>query len=828
MHLDLKRSQPPYASRKRYDGDMWLERLCGLIENADKLILAGGEREGVDFVFEALMTSKTLWLALDAPSAVSSVTQGNLLAETVNRALGSSFLPLALPYTFHVERLKAHQDLLEGYKVFVSNAQLAPGLAESLLSLNCQVVLGWQGDDPPTQICILPKTELVLTFTEASAEAPELPTDTLNNLYKITAGAYLEFHVGLSRLTTNPLPEVPHPSGATLRPIGQEVLADPKKVLDHLLAQGRLIEALEVACLNVPERVESFVGVAGASYQDRGLYEHLFLNLYSLDDRFQTEAVLEWLLVGAVGCSHLNDALPLVETYLDKHKANDLRARYVGLIKDPVRQLEMAEFLATLNPTPLTLFQWGRLHPKAERGVSILKESIRLAETSGRAYEVVRNSGALAEHLLYLGDFSASRTWSEWALRRFDQHDLNDGKRLLRLKNNWAVARMVMGETAGLREELWSLQGALETSLPEVALTYRQTLAELELVEGRVASAQKLAESCVWQASRRFLGQYVVTLVRTLIEQDALSEALHEAEQAYALTEHEPFGQGARLALGMALSALGDPAALPHLEAVMHSNEAAERRCAATLYYLASSGKNAASLPPELLTLFKDVRRSGLVMFSGPATRFQKVWAEVLGDNVPLRIVTLGKPGVYLHGEPVYLSSAKMELLVILALHRGDGLNVEQIQDLMARSGAKQNVRTAMSRLRQYVPISAAPYKLALPYSLDAYEVETLVAAGRFREALALYEGPFLNNSSLSKISDYRAFLEELLREAVLTSDDAEVLYSFAERFDDFEVWEKVSDLFEGLNDPRVAVARARIARLAAEFGDSMNDFQIV
>ena len=797
---------------------MWLKRLCSLVERSSKLVLAGGEKDGVAFVFQALVTPKTLWLALDAPSAVSSVTQGNLLAEVVNRALDSSFLPLALPYTFHVERLKAHQDLLEGYTLFVSNAQLAPDLAESLLTLSCHVVLAWQGDEQPRDVNVLPQSELALTFAEARAEAPELPADALGNLYKITAGAYLEFHVGLSRLTGGPLPEVPHPSGTTLRPAGHEGLADPKKVLDELLAQGRLIEALEVACLNVPERVEEFVCAAGASYQDRGLYEHLFLNLYSLDDIFQTEAVLEWLLVGAVGSGHLKDALPLVEAYLDKHEASGLRARYVGLISDPVRQLETAERLATDNPTPLTLFQWGRLHPEAECGARILQQSVRLAETSGRPYEIVRNGDALAARLSQMGNFSGSRTWSEWALRRFDQFELNDGKRLLLLKNNWAVARMVMGETAGLREELWSLQGALETSLPEVALIYRQTLAELELIEGRVESAQNLAESCVWQASRRFLGRYVVTLVRILIEQDALSEALREAQQAYALTEHEPFfGQGARLALGMALSALGDPAALPHLKTVMLSSEAAERRGAAALYYLASSGKNAASLPEEVQALFKDVRRSGLMIFSGPAPRFQRVWADVLGDNAPLRIVTLGKAGVYLHGEPIYLSSAKMELLVMLALHRGDGLNVEQIQDLMSRSGAKQNVRTAMSRLRQLVPISAAPYKLALPYTLDAYEVETLVAAGRLREALALYEDAFFKESSITVISDYRAFLEDLLRQAVLTSEDPEVLYSFAERFNDFEVWEKVSVQFEALNDPRIAVARARMTSLIVE-----------
>lgn len=806
---------------------MWCQRLTRLVAESDQhLLLQGGEAYGADFLFHALAHKKLAWVYLERPDALDVISQGNALATAVNNCLGSAFLPLALPFGYHVESLKAHPALLEEMVIAVSRAERAPALSEALLSLpaqQCRVVLDWQGllsiDTQKSRVVL--SSRLGLSFEEAQQEAPDLSAEAVNHLWRITDGAYLDFLTGLHRLTGELAPEIPTPRGATRRPLGEEVMVDPAVFLDVLLLQRRFIEALDVACRRVPHRVREIITDAGPAYQDQGLGERLYLLLRSLDDEYLADkTVLEWLLVAAAHAGQLSSVLPLVEACLQTPGPSELRARYIGVIRDPEHRYQTAERLASTFATPLSLFQWGRLHPDPDEGVLILRQAVQLAEDVGRPYDAVRNAGALAERLVHTGAFSEALGWGEWALRTFDAHGLADGQRRLRLVNNWAYARMITDQLAGLDSELWAYQAQLEGVLPDMALLFRSTLAELELVLGQPDKATELARSNVWQCSRRWLGKYVVTLVRALLEQENIDEALKEARLAQTVTQDQPFYGAARLALGMALAFSKPADAVSLLEPVMQDErEPAERRCAATLYYLLATGEGFHSLPAQVQGLFRDVKRSGLRLYSGPENRFRTIWGQILTNETALRLNILGRREVWLHGEQQELTPFLLELLTVLALSP-QGLSLEQLHARLypEQEDKLASLKVNLSRLRKFVPISSVPYQITLDYSVDALELEALVKTSRLREALSLYQGPLLADSSVPFIEERRGFFDELLRQAALKSNDPEVLFTFAQQADDLELWEAAVPVLERLNDPRLALARAMVNRLAKEY----------
>ena len=684
-------------------------------------------------------------------------------------------------------------------------------------------MLDWQGvvtlgGDP----LVISSSQLALTPEEARAEAPELGSDALHNLWKVSEGAYLDFLTGYGRILGRGVPEVPTLKGTTRRPLGEEILVEPAILLDVLLLQSRLVEALDVACRNVPHRVGEVVAEAGPIYQDQGLLERLYLNLRSLDESYlEDERVLEWLLVAAVGIGRAESILPLMEAFLETHPALDLRTRYVGLIRDLDTQLSEAAWLAETHPTPLSLFQWGRLHRDPREGVAILRRGVGLAEEGGRPYEAVRNASALAERLIHAGAFSEGQSWGEWALRQFDMHGLADGQRRLLLLNNWAYARIVTGQLGGLRDELWSVQGRLEGVLPELAALFRSTLAEVELVHRHLDEAANLSQTSVWQSSRRWLGKYIVTYVRMLLEADRLREARKEAQLAFDISQGEPYAKGAGLALGM-VTALTDPeSAVAGLEAIMmDAFEPAERRCVAALYYLLATERRFETLPAGVQGLFEDVHRSGLRLFSGPERLFAPLWGQILAGETPLRIEALGRGAVWLNGRPVELTPFLMGLLTVVALHP-EGITLEALHTLVYPEEVDRfaSLKVNLSRLRKLVPLSSSPYRLTVDYSVDVLELEALLTSSRLREAQALYHGPLLEASTLPFLEERREVVDELLRQTVLASDDPEVLFDLAQRQRDLELWERTAEVLARLHDPRLAVARAMVGRVAREYG---------
>src|SRR5690606_29347584 len=105
------------------------------------------------------------------------------------------------------------------------------------------------------------------------------------------------------------------------------------------------------------------------------------------DSHSHSERVLEWRLVAGIAANDYQQALADVDAYLAAHVAPTLRARRAGTLPRD-QGFAMAEQAVKARRTPLTLWQYGRLHPNDEKAAEVLRESVRLAEEQGSAFDV--------------------------------------------------------------------------------------------------------------------------------------------------------------------------------------------------------------------------------------------------------------------------------------------------------------------------------------------------------------------------------------------------------------------------------------------------------
>jgi hypothetical protein len=247
-------------------------------------------------------------------------------------------------------------------------------------------------------------------------------------------------------------------------------------------------------------------------------------------------------------------------------------------------------------------------------------------------------------------------------------------------------------------------------------------------------------------------------------------------------------------------------------------------RLPAALHHMLLTGGGARGVPTVLLALLRALHPVALHLFSGPAALFQPVW-DALGASGPaLRLRFFGAVGCRVEGRAVDLTPRMAEVALALTLHP-DGLSRDALNDFLTPDGQPSftngGLRGLLTRMRSRLPVTDAPYRWAVPFAADVVEVGEHVAAGRAREAIALWQGPLLPFSEAPGVQEARATLEEALRQAALQGRDGDVLYDLAGRLvDDLELWEAAAAVLPA-GDPRLALALARRRRLGLDYGGS-------
>jgi hypothetical protein len=199
---------------------------------------------------------------------------------------------------------------------------------------------------------------------------------------------------------------------------------------------------------------------------------------------------------------------------------------------------------------------------------------------------------------------------------------------------------------------------------------------------------------------------------------------------------------------------------------------------------------------------------------SARAARAPRLELRVLGDEPAV---------VSLDGVAVRLRPRHVEMLTILALHRGH-LNAEVMcAELYGDGGHPASVRVEMSRLRRLLPgtLESEGYRLTGPVESDVRRVRTLLDRGAVRDAAEAYPGPLLPGSIAPCIEKARDELEGWLRQAVITSGDADTLWAWVRSSSgasDLLAWQRLLAALE-YTDSRRSLAVARTRALREEFG---------
>lgn len=815
----------------------WLgELLARLRDHQGPVLLVADSRWGGPHLIAALHTPQQplVWCELSPSDADDPVAQGNKLAEAVKRALGSPLFGYGMPYRYGLGILRRHLELLSPLTLVVSHAEHGPGFAQDLLELNKHgslVVLHFCALPahfplPPEALRLGPD-QLRLSQAEALALSEgRLADEEVIAQWQADDGAYEPFMVALHQRLSLPIPLRPGPEGPRLPP-GHQVAVEPETLLKHLGQRGRWQQALELAVELLPERAPQVLGSAGPVYRERGMSGRLWQLLTRLPPEVAaSEAVLYWQLSAASRLGLDEQMRQPVAAHLKEHEAPELRALYALVLAPPETALSEAERAFSVAKTPLTLFAYGRQLWATDPGssVAILQESVALAEQGGQTYAIARNAGALAGSLMALGRYREAAHWAGWALEQFDRAGLADATRRLHIVNDWAYARILLGDTAGLEDLLKEGEAQLAEVSHDTQHLFSSTLGDFYLAAGQPEKALDYYLQN-WEAARRdMVGLEASNLVRALLELGQTSQAQKVAERAYTLTKGQTFYNANRalLAYGMALS-LADPAqALPPLQAAYRAfqNPLDADLLAQAGLYLARAQLLLGTTEEARFTLeaasagLNELGEAGLHFCAGPRDAFASVFSLLSPHHPPLELRFLGGSEARLQGKPLALRQSFCELLAILVLHP-HGLSSEQLLlQMYGEEGVASNLKAAISKLRRKVPIASRPYRLNLAVWADFVELEQHLREGRVRQAVSLYRGPLLPGSDRPGIIEQREVLEEQLRQAVLTSGDAEALLELAERLgEDLQLWEAALAALPSA-DPRLPLVRARFERI--------------
>lgn len=817
----------------------WSERVRQVQQHRGPVVFVAPSRYGVGHFLQALTTPEKplVWIELAVTDVDDVSSQGNKLAEAINRTFDGNLLSYGLPFAYNLNVLKTLHSVTSPSTFALTEAHHASEFATALLELSsptCQVVV--QFDTLPKKFAV-PKTALVISKDDLKLTVKDglelaegrVSKKEVQTLLEKTNHAYDHFLAELHQQLQLPPHLVPGPTGPRMLP-GYEVEMEPATLLKVLVKRKRWLEALELAAHKLPERVPKILEEAGHAYHEQGLHKRLFALLEALPEEVKgQENVLYWRLQAAFRLGREQELRDETTTFLETNEAPELRALYAGVFA-PTNRKEALRAYKT-RATAFTAFQLGRLTvDNIDRSVEILLQSIKIAEETGKAYEIVRNASELTSKLIFKGHYQKAVSFGDWAIREFDKLSVKDGQRRLQIINDWAYARILCGEMTGLEIVLTTNESALKLAYPDLAYLFRSTLADFLVATSQPNKALIYCTYNFKNAPTYSFADATLSMTRALIEIGDYKEALNISGQTFEIKDKNirVYQPSILLAYGMALSLVEVAKAnryLTEAEQYYKNYHYSAHRLAQVTLYLAfiefkqGNTQKARSILCNPNNHVIGLAESGLRLLSGPENEFRPVWNLLKGESVPLELRLLGESEVWYEGEKIKLHPQQLEILAVLASRKKPVTLEELLSDLYGDGGNKQTLKSVLSRLRQVVPvISQHPYQLTVKYQADFLELLEHVKQGQLQDAMKLYKGQLLKGSDAPYIRDKDLEISEALQQLALAKGEAETLLQLSEYFpDDLRLWERAEQTLQK-SDPRAFLLRTRLHQVRASF----------
>jgi hypothetical protein len=809
---------------------MWLNaRSKSLVSHSGPLVFTCDLSFGVTYLIADMVTSPR-WVELEQGDFNDPILLGDKLAEACH-SLGLRLH--ALPYQYGLAVLKSQLATLPPQTFVISNAEIYPEFAQDILALHRhghKVIV--QTHDPsylelPENTRVVTADMLRLSQDEAlELAANRLPPSHTTAIWNSTHGVHDLFVKALFERLNIPQLLLAGPHGPRLPPElrSTEAAGD---YLELLITHQRWTEALELAAHHLPEKILQVLTEAGHVFHERGLHKRLWALLATLPTSLQdNELVLYWQLMAAFRLGQEQTLEPQVKTFLDHHEAPELRTLYAGVLAPYDQALAEAKRAHQSKPSAFTLNQMAFKTEDIQESIGLFEDSVKFAERHGHGYEVVRNAGSLAERLVFAGKFKEAVNWSYWALTEFDKRGLKDNTRRLHILNTWAYASILSNNLAGLEALLSEGISHLELAYPELAHLYRSTLGDFFLASLRPHEALKQYQSNFENASRNDLGLATYHMTRVFLELGMNKEALEISKRAVDLLGNEqPVVAGnALLAYGMALS-IAEPENALSLSYLNQARQAftspytAHRLLQISLYqamvYLKLGERQKAKQTLESVSKsLSELGDSGLKLLTGPDEMFHEVLSLRSGQNVALALRLFGEGEVWILGARFDVPPLWLEILAVLVLKERPLSLEELLAFLYGDYGKKDNLKTSLSKMRKFLPISPHPYRITLPFKADILDLKKALNKGNIAEAVKLYRNSLLPFSNAPFIRESDEIFNEAVRQAALHSNETEVLLQLSERYEEDPVVLKHLTTLMPLGDPRISIVEARLKQI--------------
>ena len=827
-----------YATANR---DPWVERIVAVVENANlPVVFHSRFDDGLRRVAERLSGDRQplVWVDLTRPDGLDGSLVASRYAEALNRVVGSGVVPSTSHSGRTLDAFARIVPLLGPFTIVVSCSHFLSDHLQELLRLhqsgNRVVIVSREPVEPLT--CagaeVVPDDVLRMRHEEAVCyTSTGLDNEAVLQLLSQHEFDYVRFVDAVRRLEGLP-PLWLAPGAACLAEAARDHGVDAARLAEALVRRNRFVEALELMCVSAPQLVPSFIDACAEAFFGLGLYERLWQCLKQLDGQaLGDERVVRWLYSAAMAVNRHPEVSGFVEGFLRNNEAPDLRALFAASRPSKDFLAETTRAVAALaSPTTLRHHAFAlSLDGQHEKAFECLNRALRLADLLGNDQLVVAVAADTCIALQRVGKLQDSLWWGQWSVDEYARRGIQEDLRRVTAAAALVFSKLLTGEVVGIAE-LVEKMGVTSTlaGVPSYEGVI-SVVADFCAVSGDLHRARELYEVVYASSPLDVQGLVAVDLVSCLIASGDAEEALGVGTRVMALSMLSSQYQAdcAALAYGMALKAIGDPRAYRLLEDAItgfRSGSDMIRLTQASLQLaemLLTEGYEEAARRviagvEECAAQLGDTGWRLLVGESGPAKRVREF---VSRSPTQLHMCTLGVEDVTRFGRSVVVSGRPLEALVLLA-HSESGMSVAKLSVALYGDNAVQNTTKALvSRLRQTIPLSSRPYRIAVPYRADFLELLEHLRRGHVRQALNLYRDSLLPTSEAPAIVELREHIDEALRQAVLSSGDWEAMLELSKRTggDDLEVLE-AAERHVPANDPQAPLLRARIRQIRRDW----------